>query len=247
MRRAKDVESAFVDDRVLAEPKARSDKPATGAPTSLGVKILRLVVFLVACALLGVQDMLFAALTTVSCQPAVVRAGTNVTCDVRTGLFSTDADLSITQTGTAGMLWLLSESVHSYRVAFATSRAGAAGVRLTHSIFWSRATVEVVPAAAATVEVLCAPPKVMAGAEVKCDVTPRDAFGNPADVEKPPGAADSYFSVSHVGGATALAVHDTYVSFVAGESGSRCGVAVVLDGRRVESVVQVYVMPSPIF
>ena len=51
-------------------------------------------------------------------------------------------------------------------------------------------------------------------------MTPRDAFGNAADVARPAAAPESYFSVSSVGCATNLAVHDTYVSFVASPSGT---------------------------
>ena len=60
-------------------------------------------------------------------------------------------------------------------------------------------------------------------------------------------------AVTHVGGASQLAVHDTHVSFVVvaspsggeaggehgGEAGGRAGVAVTLDGTRVESTVAV--------
>jgi hypothetical protein len=36
-----------------------------------------------------------------------------------------------------------------------------------------------------------------------------------------------------------LAVHDTHVSFVAGEQSGPAGVAVTLEGKRVESIVHI--------
>ena len=55
-------------------------------------------------------------------------------------------------------------------------------------------------------------------------------------------AHPTYFSVSHLGSAHSLAIHDTHVTFVAGAAGdapSSAGIAVTLDGRRVESRIQV--------
>lgn len=244
MRRAKDAElggsSAFVDAR-LAEPKAHYDKPAAASSgSSLPVALTRIAAAVVVCHLLGVLDLPIAAFSSVRCEPAVVRAGQNVTCFISTAVLSSDADISITQTGTAGKLEMLSEAPHAYRVAFLTRATGTAGVTLSHSFFTSRASVEVAAGPATHVEVACAPPLVAPGATVECPVTPRDAFGNAADVARPAAAPESYFSVSSVGCATNLAVHDTYVSFVASPSGtsSTCGVAVTLDGKRKESTVR---------
>ena len=241
MRRAKDVEAgAFVDDRLAAEPKARSDKPKVGEPSSLPVRLFRVGAAVAACYMVGAHELVLAAFTSVTCAPAIVRAGGNATCDVRTGALSSDADLSITQTGGAGRIVLLSESAHAYRVSFSTRTAGAAGVRVSHSIFWSSAAVEVLAGPARSVDVECAPARAAPGKEVRCAVTPRDAFGNAAEVEKPAGAPANYFAVSAVGDATNLVVHDTDVSFtLGGEAGSRAGIAVTLDGRRVESTVEV--------
>lgn len=249
MRRAKDVEaggSSFVDPRAAAEaePKARTKQSQLQPQASLQTRVLRALIAIAGCFVLGVHEVIFSAFTSVRCEPAVVRAGTNVTCEVRTGRLAGDADLSITQTGNAGRIVLLSESAHAYRVAFGTRVAGDAGVRVSHAIFWSSASVEVVAGPARRVDVLCAPPAgaqtVAAGLQVRCDVTPRDEHGNAADVVRPEGAPETYFAVSHVGGATQLQVHDTHVSFVAGgDAGSRCGIAVTLDGKRVESTVEV--------
>ena len=245
MRRAKDVEAgAFVDDRLAAEPKAH--KPRAEA-SSLPVRLARVAALLGACYLVGVHELVFAALTSVRCAPTTVRAGANVTCDVATGALSSDADLSITQTGGAGQIALLSEGAHAYRITFGTRAAGAAGVRVSHSIFWSHAAVEVLAGPAVTVEVDCSladgVTAAAVGSEVRCAVTPRDAYGNAAEVEKPEGAPEGYFTVTHVGGASKLAVHDTEVSFVVaqpvGGKAGRAGVAVTLDGTRVESTVAV--------
>ena len=240
MRRAKDCEAgSFVDDRLAAEPKAHADK-TRAEPVSGFVKLLRIAALVVCCYLVGVQELVLAAFTSVSCAPVVATAGSNVTCDVQTGMLSSEADLSITQIGAAGRIVLLSESAHAYRVAFGTRAAGAAGVRVAHSIFWSVASVEVVAGPAVRVEVDCGEQSAAVGTEVRCAVMPRDAFGNVADVEPPEGRAKSYFAVARVGGATDLKVHDAHVSFVVGgEVGARCGIAVTLDGTRVESTVEV--------
>ena len=84
------------------------------------------------------------------------------------------------------------------------------------------------------------PPMVAPGTVVWCEVTTRDAFGNVAEVRKPVGAAADYFAVAHVGSAREVTVHDSHVSFVAGEAGTRAGIAIVLNGQRaVESTVTV--------
>jgi hypothetical protein len=251
MRRAKDIEAAagnsFVDDRLAAEPKAQTQKPRAGEDggSSSLTTALRICAVLAACYIVGVHELVFAAFVSVTCTPSVVPAGANVTCMVSTGSLSSEAELTITQTGTAGRLVLLSETAQAYLVSFSTRAAGVAGVRLSHSlIFWSSASVEVLPGPAVSVDVLCAPPRVAAGTQVRCAVTPRDQFGNAAEVAKPAGVADDYFGVTQVGGATQLAVHDDHVSFVAGGAGARAGVAVMLDGRRVESTVVVVAPPG---
>lgn len=245
-RRPKDCEvGGFIDPRVTAqqaEPKAPSDKPqASLAAGSLVIRLLRIIAALAASYLLGVHELLFAGFTHVSCAPNPVRAGANVTCKVRTGALSSDTDLSITQTGTAGQIALLSESAHAYIIAFATRKTGAAGVSLSHSIFWSDASVEVIAGQARSVDVDCTPKLAAADAEVRCAVTPRDVYGNPAEVEPGESGPASRFTVTHLGRATKLEVHDDYVSFVAASAGDgrKAGIAVSLDGRRVESIVNI--------
>ena len=248
MRRAKDCEAGgFVDPRVAAqqatEPKAPSDKPQSSlaGDGGLGARLARIAAALVACYLLGVQEILFAALTSVHCSPATVSAGSNVTCDVQTGAFSSDVDLSITQTGNAGKITMVSESAHAYRISFATRVAGAAGVKLTHSVFRSAASVDVIAGPARSVDVDCTPKLAITDAEVRCAVTPRDIYGNVADVEPSArGGTRPRFTVSFLGRATNLAVHDEHVSFVvAAGLGHTAGIAVSLDGRRVESTVEI--------
>lgn len=84
----------------------------------------------------------------------------------------------------------------------------------------------------------CAPKRVRVGEDVRCAVVPRDRFGNAADVEKPTGAPASYFSVARTGGAGEVVVQDASVSFAAAQVG-RAGVAVTLDGVRVQDDVEV--------
>ena len=169
-----------------------------------------------------------------------MRAGSNVTCTITRSALASESDLSITQVGGAGPIALVGERATEYRVAFSTRAAGAAGVRVTHSLFWRNAWVQVLAGPAATVDVACQPAQVAPQAQVSCAVTPRDLFGNAAEVEKPAGAAAIYFSVQAVGSARDIAVHDAHVTFVAGDaSGSRAGIAVVLAGTRAESIVAV--------
>ena len=247
---AADVEAAsvaaastsYVDDRLLGEPK-NADEKAPREGNSLQGWLLRLCAVLIGCYLTGLQELVFAGFTTVSCEPrgGTVRAGTNVTCEIVTAPLSSETDLSITQLGHAGPIALLETAgrEHVYRVTFSTSRAGRAGVRVTHMLLWSSASVEVVPAAATgRVEVACTPRSVRVGEEVRCTVEPRDRFGNLAEVEKPEGASSSYFSVAHTGSAGELKVQDTFVAFSPNAAG-RAGVAVTLDGVRSESEVQV--------
>ena len=241
-RLRRDVETggniAFVDPRTGSSKTAKPNKDASTSATAF---YLRLGAALVACYLLGVQDLLLAALTSVNCQPSTIRAGSNVTCEITTGALSSEADLSITQTGSAGRIIMLSDVAHAYRVAFSTRLAGQAGVRVSHSIFWSSASVEVIAKPAVLVEIACEPKAAPVGSSVRCAVTPRDEYGNAAEVEKPEEGGDGhYFAVTHVGGAKDLAVHDADVSFVVGgEVGSKAGIAVTLNGRRVEGTVEV--------
>ena len=243
-RLRRDVETggniAFVDPRTGSSKTAKPNKDAS--TSSATAFYLRLGAALVACYLLGVQDLLLAALTSVNCQPSTIRAGSNVTCEITTGALSSEADLSITQTGSAGRIIMLSDVAHAYRVAFSTRLAGQAGVRVSHSIFWSSASVEVIAKPAVLVEIACEPKATPVGSSVRCAVTPRDEYGNAAEVEKPGGQDGDghYFAVTHVGGAKDLAVHDADVSFVVGgEVGSKAGIAVTLNGRRVEGTVEV--------
>ena len=234
------VEPGYVDDRLLGEPKSAQQKPPRLLWGELQRLILRLVAVLAGCYLLDLQELVLAAFTSVSCQAGVVRAGTNVTCEIVTASLSAETSLSITQLGGAGAIALLEGSgEHRYQVTFATAQAGFAGVRVSHQLFWSSATVEVHPAAAVgPVDVSCTPLRVHVGDTVRCAVVPRDRFGNPAEVEKPNSAPDDYFGVTAMGRADELAVHDTHVSFIARAAG-RAGIVVILDGARTSSDVEV--------
>ena len=93
---------------------------------------------------------------------------------------------------------------------------------------------------ARSVDVDCTPKLVAADAEVRCDVTPRDLYGNVADVEPSVDGSSGRFTVSFLGRAASGAVHDDHVSFVvASGRGHTAGIAVSLDGRRVESIVEI--------
>ena len=234
---------SWVDHRLAGEPKAAWHKRApTHGSGSMWRPMLRISALAAVGYLLGVHDMLFAALSDVRCVPAVVQAGHNVTCTITLVGSLHDAALSLTPIGTAGAIALLDDEAvaNTYRITFATATAGEAGVRIAQSIFWSTSLVEVAAGQATTVGVACAPPSVAAGAQVRCTVTPVDVYGNAADVQKPANAPAGYFSVSRVGGARELSVHDTFVSFRAAEGeGGRAGVAITLNGRRVESTVAV--------
>ena len=85
-RLRRDVETggniAFVDPRTGSSKTAKPNKDANSSTAAF---YLRLGAALVACYLLGVQDLLLAALTSVNCQPSTVRAGSNVTCEITTG------------------------------------------------------------------------------------------------------------------------------------------------------------------
>lgn len=232
------ADAAWVDDRLTGEPRPHRKPPRPAA----SLQIAKVLLVLAACWFVGVQDLIFAAFTTVRCGEGAgpVAAGSNVTCVVSTSRLSSEADLSITQLGLAGPIVMLSSTGHTHTISFATGPAGRAGVRVSHAVFWTSAMVDVAagPAAPGHVEVSCSPPSVPLGKEVRCAVTPRDRWGSAAEVVRPEGAPPGYFAVSKVGGARELAVHDSYVAFVAAEAG-RAGVAVTLGGVRAESVVDV--------
>ena len=182
------------------------------------------------------------AILAVECAPLVPTAGTNVTCSIRSR--SGGADVRIVQQGTAGLITLLSDAAEGggeYRVSFATASAGPAGVRVVGPLIWRSVWVDVVALAASTTDVSCAPARAVQGEEVRCAVVPRDVFGNLADVVTPPEAPAHYFSVSRIGAARDVTVHDADVSFVvgAGTGDARAGIAVTLDGRRSEATIEV--------
>ena len=58
-------------------------------------------------------------------------------------------ELTITPLGAMGPIVLLGSTAQSYRVGFSASAAGAVGLRVQHSLFYSTSRVEVQPAAAA--------------------------------------------------------------------------------------------------
>ena len=232
-----------MDDRLLREPTEHSQKRWQQASISTK-QLLRVLALIVSAHLLGVLDFLCAVLTAVQCSPAIVIAGANVTCEITTGTLSSDADLSITQLGVAGVISLLNEDAHLYRVSFTTQASGRAGLVVSHMLFWSTSTVEVLAGPAITVDVACAPHAVGLGSKVQCAVKPRDALGNMAEVSRPSDSSDSYFSVGALGSAHDLEVHDTYVSFIAGASGN-AGIRVMLNGHRFESGVVVADSAAP--
>lgn len=240
---AADVETTsstvFVDPRlaVSEEPKLHKQRRAEGEVGTVWW-LVRVGGLVLICYLVGVQQCAFAALTTVHCSPATVRAGTNITCEIVTSPHASESGLRLTQLGVAGSPALTDDTAHSYRVSLATSLAGGGGVRVSHLLFWSTSVVEVLAGQPVSVVVSCAPPIVAVGAEVQCAVEPRDRFGNVAEVERPPSGASNFFTVARLGSARELVVHDTYVSFVPIEVGV-AGVAVTLDGQRVESRVSV--------
>ena len=254
MRRAGGGEASQLE---AGQPAWEDDRLAKPRSARLGDsrvrRALRMAALTLACYLIGMHELVLALFTKVDCMPSEVQAGANVTCMIATGRLSSEVDLSITQTGAAGPIALLSEAPHAYKIAFATTAAGAAGVRVSHSVFWSSSSIDVLAAPAEWADVSCAeqhhtagaehaamvPAVVAPGATVHCSVTPRDRFGNPAEVQRPSGAPSGYFAVSAIGGASQLAVHDTYVSFVAGMQAGRAGVAITLNGARVERTVQI--------
>lgn len=227
---------AWVDDRLRGEPKVR----AAHAPRER--EALRVLVVVAACWLLRVHEFVGAAFTTVHCAPATPPAGSDVMCTITTGALSRDVDLRVTQSGYAGHITPLDEGGRSHRIKFATATAGPAGVTVSHSFFRSTSSVTVLAGAAVRVEASCVPAQARPGAGVRCDVTPRDAWGNAAEVERPAGAAEGYFAVARVGAASDVRVLDDHVAFVvdaAAPAGAHAGVAVTLDGVRVESSVEV--------
>ena len=244
MRRAND-RAVWVDDRLAGEPKAPGQKATRQGASHWPTRFFQAAAVIAACYIIGVHELVFAAFTSVHCTPSMVQAGRNVSCSISMGRFGSEADLSITQVGVAGQITLVDESSHSYRIAFGTRKAGDAGVRVTHSMFWSTSWVEVVAAPAVSIDVKCGPPRVALGTAVNCAVTPRDRFGNEGEVERPPGSESSYFSVYATGCARELVVHDAHVSLFAGDAASgstactRAGVSVILDGSTVSSAVDV--------
>lgn len=199
LRAGKDAEStssvqmaeAWVDPRLrlAEEPKTPSSKGHTFAGAGGSVcsrrECLMLTALFVLAYLSGAEEIIFAYFTTLRCEPAIIRAGTNVTCEMSTSAYSREYDLSISQRGGAGPIELLASEPHWYRVTFATGTAGAAGLRARHAIFWTSSWVEVVAGPAVSAAVECGPPRVAPGAKVHCMVTTRDAHGNLAEVEKP--------------------------------------------------------------
>ena len=183
----------------------------------------------VLCFYAGAHEVAYGAFTSVECLPQSVQAGQNVTCEVTTVALAAETDLSLLPTGVASEISLLSAEPHKYRVAFATGRAGVAGVRVQHTVFFTRSEVDVRPAAAVSAIPSCSPSQVVMSQRVTCELIPRDQFGNSAEVRRPPGAPNNFFSVMPVGSASEVVVGDTTVSFVASAPG-RAGLAVTLDG-----------------
>ena len=253
-QQAADVEAqpaAWIDDRLASDKLHKQHTQHTQHAQQrrndgMVSYILRVAILLLVCYMIGVQQLAFTALTSVQCTPQAVLAGSNVTCVITTSPHATETALSVTQvtSGQAGPLFQLEDHAHSHRVTFATRAEGFAGVRVSHLLFWASSIVEVLPGVASSVEVLCTPPVAMLGTNVQCAVSPHDEFGNLAEVEPPPSGAKNFFTVARIGCARDLVVHDTFVAFVAGVPGNECvgnraGVAVTLDGQRVESTIAV--------
>ena len=200
-------------------------------------RILPVVGLLAVFYLLDVQELVYAAFTSVSCDPPTVRAGVNVSCDVRTLALSRERGLTLTQLGFAGALVLERSAPHDYRVSFATNVSGRAGVLVEHGYFWTTSVVDVAPGPASPghVEVACEPPRVAVGEQVRCKVVPCDEFWNPTEVEQ---TAAGHFTVARSGSAGELTVHDDHVSFAATAAG-RAGVVVTLGGRSRQHEVEV--------
>jgi hypothetical protein len=246
-QQATDVEAqpaAWIDDRLASDKlhKQHTQQRHGG----MVAYILRVAILLLVCYMIGVQQLAFTALTSVQCTPQAVLAGSNVTCVITTSPHATETLLFVTQvtSGQAAPFFQLEDYAHTHRVTFATRAEGFAGVRVSHLFFWASSVVEVLPGVASSVEVLCTPPVAMLGTNVQCAVSPHDEFGNLAEVEPPPSGAKNFFTVTRIGCARDLVVHDTFVAFVAGIPGNECvgnraGVAVTLDGQRVESTIAV--------
>ena len=235
-----DPSGTYVDDRLSHEPKSRMQKLRSGGLLpERRTPLLTWLAIILLCYTVSLQEQIFALFTSVHCAPATVRAGTNATCSISTFQLAAETDLSITQLGEAGTIVLRSTAPHAYQVGFSTVKAGGAGVRVKHALSTSWSMVEVLPGAAVgRVELDCLPKRVHVGEEVRCTIVPRDRFGNAADVEKPEGASASYFSVARTGGAGEVVVQDAFVAFAATKAG-RAGVAVTLDGMRVQDDVEV--------
>ena len=175
------------------------------------------------------QELVYAAFTSVSCEPPTVRAGTNVSCDVRTLALSRERGLTLTQLGFAGALVLERSAPHDYRVSFATNVSGRAGVLVEHGYLWTTSVVDVAPGPAAPghVEVACEPPRVAVGEQVHCRVVPCGGWAadrGRADGGRPITVARLESRRSEP------TVHDDQKSFAAAAAG-RAGVVVTLGGR----------------
>ena len=126
-----DRTAAYVDDRLLAEPKSHAQKlGARGMlpswPPARATPVLIWVAVFFVCYTVSLQEQLFALFTSVDCSPAEVPAGTNATCAIKTLWLAAEADLSITPLGNAGPIMLLGHTPHRYDVSFGTVKAGAA-------------------------------------------------------------------------------------------------------------------------
>jgi hypothetical protein len=237
--------SEWVDPRLTGavgdEPKVRvANSSANGrwSPPHL-IHLLRLGILAATSYAVGVPELLCTRLTSVTCTPAVVVAGEDVICAVTLGILTSEADMSVAPIGATEQVNVLTRAGRLHNVSFATKMAGQAGVRVDHGWFSAKAVVQVVAAEPVSVDVTCLPNRVQAGAQVQCEVAPRDMLGNIAEVHRPTDAPAEYFAVMQLGSAADVVVHDTYVSFVAGAVGTSAGVRVSFKGMQVESTVQV--------
>ena len=139
------LEEGYVDERLVSEQPKKRRRVGAASPVGFAVRVLMVVAL---CYLIGAQELFLACFTSVSCEPGVVTAGSNVTCSIRTSVLAAETDLSITQIGEAGPIRLLDSTQHAYVVSFSTAVAAPSGVRVAHSLLWRSSQVEGAPQAA---------------------------------------------------------------------------------------------------
>lgn len=139
MRRPFAAAPSAAEERLPTELKRRR----AAGDWEFSLWLLRVFMAAAACYSIGLHELVASAFTTVSCQPPTVGAGQDVTCSISLSTLASPTELSVTQSGHAGRLSMLEQSERSYRISFETASSGAAGVVVSHSLFWSSSSVQV--------------------------------------------------------------------------------------------------------